>query len=82
MAESTWIADRRLYLDKDGKVVESDDPTRATLLVPAGGSIPRARARSLGLIVEEQAPPPEIVAPSEKTPKPNKAKTPGENKGE
>ncbi|MBP7570779.1 MAG: hypothetical protein KBA95_12030, partial [Acidobacteria bacterium] len=58
MAANTWTADRRLYLDRDGKVVEADDPARATLLAPAGGALPLARAQSLGLVTGPDAPPP------------------------
>ena len=47
---AAYIADRRLYLDKNGKVVEANDPTRAVLLVGAGGTLPEARARELGLV--------------------------------
>jgi hypothetical protein len=76
-----WTSDRRLYLDRAGRVVEADDPTRATLLVPAGGTLPYARAEALGLIVAptpaEEAPP---VA-GKPTPK-NKAKVVAENKDE
>lgn len=56
MADQTWTADRRLYLDKDGRVVEANDPTRRTLLVPQGGSLPIAQARALGLVTEEVSP--------------------------
>lgn len=44
-----WTADRRLYLDKDGKVVEANDPNRARLLVAAGNTIPLEEAERLGL---------------------------------
>jgi hypothetical protein len=47
-----WVADRRLYLDKDGNVVEEGDPTRATLLVGEGGTLTLERAQSLGLVDE------------------------------
>lgn len=46
----TFTADRRLYLDADGRVVEHDDPSKARLLVPAGGTLPMKRARELGLL--------------------------------
>lgn len=76
MAESTWTADRRLYLDKDGKVVEADDPNRASLLVAEGGQLPLADAKRLGLV---EVAPAEIKAIA---PKPNKARTKApENKG-
>jgi hypothetical protein len=45
-----WTADRRLYLDRDGKVVEADDPSKTSLLVGMGGQLPEDRARTLGLI--------------------------------
>jgi hypothetical protein len=50
MATNEWTADRRLYLDKDGNVVEADDPARATLLVNAGAALPLDQARALGLV--------------------------------
>lgn len=71
MAANTWTADRRLYLDKAGAVVEANDPTRARLLVPAGGTLPIARARALGLVVE-----PAAEEPKGKPAPANKAKTP------
>jgi pyruvate dehydrogenase E2 component (dihydrolipoamide acetyltransferase) len=47
-----YIASARLYLDKDGKVVDENDPNRASLLVPAGGRLPVERAEELGLTKE------------------------------
>lgn len=49
-----YVADRRLYLDKDGKVVEAKDPTKASLLVAAGNTLPEEVARKYGLIQEEE----------------------------
>jgi hypothetical protein len=70
---NTWTADRRLYLDKNGKVVEANDPTRARLLVAAGATIPLDRARELGLVEEAKA---------KATPTENKLRAgPVENKG-
>jgi hypothetical protein len=54
MASNVWTANRRLYLDKAGRVVEADDPNRASLLVPAGGALPLDRARELGLLGEAE----------------------------
>jgi hypothetical protein len=51
-----WVADRRLYLDKDGKAVEANDPSRATLLVAAGNTIPLEEAERLGLTKASQGP--------------------------
>lgn len=47
---AAYVADRRLYLDKDGNVVEHDNPARVTLLVAEGGRISYTRARALGLL--------------------------------
>lgn len=55
MADTTWTANRRLYLDKNGKAVEADDPARVSLLVAAGAAIPLAQARALGLVEEKAA---------------------------
>ena len=55
MAMTGWVADRRLYLDKDGKVVEADDPARATLLVGVGGIVPAADAERYGLMGDAPA---------------------------
>jgi hypothetical protein len=45
-----FISDRRLYLDKDGNVVEHDDPTAATLLVGEGCELPDELAKQYGLV--------------------------------
>jgi hypothetical protein len=51
MAEkNSYTADRRLYLDKDGKVVEANDPNKVSLLVSAGGVLPYEAALQYGLI--------------------------------
>ena len=47
---AVWIADRRIYLDSQGNAVEVDNPAKATLLVPVGGTLPLERARALGLV--------------------------------
>ena len=44
--------DRRLYLDKDGNVVEAKDPNRVKLLAAEGTEIPMADARRYGLVTE------------------------------
>lgn len=51
-SKNDFVSDRRLYLDKDGKVVEADDPARASLLVAKGASLPEDVARKYGLIIE------------------------------
>lgn len=55
--DAPYTADRRLYLDKDGKVVEEGDPARVELLVAPGRQIPATRARELGLMDREAAAP-------------------------
>jgi hypothetical protein len=67
MASPAYIADRRLYLAADGRVVEARDPDKLTLLVPAGGSLPFEWARALGLIADPQ-PQPEPAADVTATP--------------
>lgn len=69
-----YVATERLYLDKDGKVVKAGNPNRATLLVAAGGTLPEAQARELGLLVVEEE------AKAKEAPAENKARKPAENK--
>lgn len=52
-----YKADRRLYLNAEGKVVEDSDPAKLTLLVHEGGTLPLARARELGLTEEQEEAP-------------------------
>jgi len=83
MATNLWTADRRLYLNADGKAVEADDPTRQSLLVAQGGTIPLADAEKYGLVtivpaqIANIAPAPEEKAKAAPT---NKAKAAPENK--
>lgn len=60
-----WTSDRRLYLDKDGNVVE-EGGAKTALLVGAGGTLPMERARELGLVATEE---------KAAAPKANKART-------
>lgn len=48
-----YVSGRRLYLDKDGKVVEADSPDRLTLLVGENGTLSHARAVEVGLVNED-----------------------------
>lgn len=79
MAAQTYTADRRLYLDANGVVVEADDPNRATLLVQAGGTLPHARAVELGLLEapsdDEKAADAPAANKAKARPAANKAKT-------
>lgn len=53
--EGYYLADRRLYLTEDDRVVLQGDPAARVLLVPQGGAVPRDRALALGLIDAEGA---------------------------
>lgn len=53
MAAGLFTANRRIYLDAQGKPVEADDPNRASLFLAEGQSIPIAKARQLGLLSAE-----------------------------
>ena len=47
------LADRRLYLSADGRLVEDGALDAAVLLAPVGTIIPAARAQELGLRLVE-----------------------------
>lgn len=74
VATNMWTADRRLYLDKDGKAVEADDPTRSSLLVAEGGQLAIEDAQRHGLV---EVVPAEVKAIAPVT---NKARKAPENK--
>jgi hypothetical protein len=82
MASNVWTASERLYLTKDGRAVKADDPDRASLLVPAGGTLPLERARELGLVTDAaQAEPVAEPNPIKRAPSANKVKAvPAEEK--
>jgi hypothetical protein len=69
-----YTATERLYTDANGKVVKADDPTRQSLLIGVGQTMPEERARELGLLDE---PTEDAAAAEEKAaePKANKAVT-------
>lgn len=47
--KGSLTADRRLYLSGDGRVVEADDPARATLLVAQGAVLGPDQVAQYGL---------------------------------
>lgn len=47
-----WQADRRIYLDKDGNVVEHNDPNKLSLLVAEGGFLSLEDAEKHGLVTK------------------------------
>lgn len=53
MNKAMWISDRRIYLDASGNAVEAKDPSRVSLLVCEGGSLPLNEAKRLGLVASE-----------------------------
>lgn len=50
-----YVADRDLYLDKDGALVEADNAARVTLLARAGQTVPQGKADELGLGIGTKA---------------------------
>lgn len=51
---TVFVADRRIYLDDEGKVCAADSPNRRTLLVAPGGTLPMEQAVRLGLAAAEE----------------------------
>lgn len=45
----SYVADRDLYADKDGKVVEADDPAKVTKIASAGSVVADADVERYGL---------------------------------
>lgn len=72
MPSALWTADRRIYLDREGRAVEAKDPARVSLLVAEGGQIPLEQAQRLGLVA--------VVEPAKTTPA-NKGRKAPANKG-
>jgi hypothetical protein len=54
MSRPMWTSTDRLYLDASGRVVDAKSPTRLTLLVREGGTIPLDEAKRLGLVKAEE----------------------------
>lgn len=65
-----YVADRNIYLDKDGNVVDENDPTQATQLIGKGGAISTETAEKYGLIKKAK---PEAAESSEAKKTPAKA---------
>lgn len=81
--KDAYIADRNLYLDKDGNLVEEDDPAQERQLVGKGGALSAADAEKYGLSKVAQAEEGEAEEAVEKAAKPsaNKKDSPSSNKG-
>ncbi len=45
-----YVAEERIYLDKEGNVVGDKDPNKHTLVAAKGAHLPMAQARELGLV--------------------------------
>lgn len=54
-ANAAYVANERLYLDRDGNVVKEGDPSRVELLVGVNGVLPRDQAARYGLIEDAPA---------------------------
>ena len=65
-----YTSDKRLYLTRDGQVVEEGDERAATLLVGAGGQLSDEQAAQYGLNGKADATP---QAKSERAPAASKA---------
>lgn len=50
-----YIADRNLYLDAEGNLVEEDDPAQVRQLVGKGGALSTADAEKYGLLKKAKA---------------------------
>lgn len=50
-----YIADRNIYLDADGKIVEEDNPAQVRQLVGKGGTLSTADAEKYGLLTKAAA---------------------------
>lgn len=82
----TYIADKRLCLDADGKIVDCESTDARSLLVGEGGSLPDEEARKYGLVAGQEptaeSEPPADQEPDAKAQAPaaNKARIAAENK--
>lgn len=86
-----YVADRNLYLDAEGNLVEEDNPAQVRQLVGKGGQISEADAKKYGLMKgkkkevdeAEEAESAEEVDGGKKasSPSANKKVTPSKNKG-
>lgn len=68
-----YKAEKRLYLNSDGKVVEEGDPSAASLLADEGDTIPLADARKYGLVGEDEDDSPDPAAKALRAAPENKA---------
>jgi hypothetical protein len=48
--KNNYVSNERLYLDKDGNVVDEKDPNKHSLLVVKGGSLSMEEAEKYGLL--------------------------------
>ena len=69
------IADRNLYLDAAGNVVEEDDPAQATLLAAKGATVPDHLVKKHGLAKAQEPAEDKAQEPAE-----DKAQEPAEDK--
>lgn len=50
MINGMWTADRRVFLDANGKAVGEKDPSKVELLIAPGQQMEMAKAVALGLV--------------------------------
>lgn len=79
--ESEFVADRNIYLDADGNVVEEDNPAQVRQLVGIGGSLSPADVEKYGLgKKKKKVEAPEAEEAVEKVDGGKKASSPSANK--
>lgn len=71
--KNDYIADRPLYLDESGQVVEHSNPAKMTKLVSAGGRVPEDKAKALGLVKDPEPEAAVVESKAENAPPENKA---------
>lgn len=81
MADGPYIADRNLYLDADGNLVEEDNPAQVRQLIGRGGSLSKADAEKYGLMKSAKPEAEEEGEEKATAPKANKSAKPAKNKG-
>lgn len=80
-----YVADRNLYLDAEGNLVEEDDPAQVRQLVGKGGAISTEDAKKYGLLKKGKAAEAETEeadgGEKASSPSANKSAKPTKNKG-
>jgi len=64
MINGMWTADRRVFLDANGKAVDEKDPSKVELLIAPGQKMEMAKAVELGLVEQPVEPKAKGKAPA------------------